>query len=261
MPSSACKKKDDGGHYWQQRIRTFELLYPSVTHYYIVEYTHTSFGTKYEDNPKYEISFIEFPIFKIDLLRPPRSTLFPYTTLFRSRDQLLAGAALAMDENRRAARRGLDDQRSEEHTSELQSHVTFVCRLLLAKKKMMVGIIGSSGFELLSCYILVSLIITLLSILIRRSGRSTRIIRNTKSPLSNSQYLKLICCDHRDLHSFPTRRSSDLATSSLPVPLSPWMRIVERLGAAWMIRDRKSTRLNSSHMSHSYAVFCLQKKR
>src|SRR5258708_13326423 len=63
--------------------------------------------------------------------RPPRSTLFPYTTLFRSRDAApvgrhrLAGRGLAMPEAR---------LRSEEHTSELQSPDHLVCRLLLEKK-------------------------------------------------------------------------------------------------------------------------------
>src|SRR2546423_10116438 len=90
--------------------------------------------------------------------RPPRSTLFPYTTLFRSLDAALA----AGDPDRRAdcPRRGPrhigrhdslpelqgqgggglhrargDDRRSEEHTSELQSLAYLVCRLLLEKKK------------------------------------------------------------------------------------------------------------------------------
>src|SRR2546422_2201624 len=71
--------------------------------------------------------------------RPPRSTLFPYTTLFRSLD-LLRGAVpaarpqrvrLAARREDRAARRA----RSEEHTSELQSRLHLVCRLLLEKKK------------------------------------------------------------------------------------------------------------------------------
>src|SRR5205823_11649726 len=65
--------------------------------------------------------------------RPPRSTLFPYTTLFRSRcrarRELRAGAALM-----RAAARTVE-ARSEEHTSELQSLAYLVCRLLLEKKK------------------------------------------------------------------------------------------------------------------------------
>src|SRR2546429_7217071 len=66
--------------------------------------------------------------------RPPRSTLFPYTTLFRSAGERLdAHAALHRDAGRQAARRAA--QRSEEHTSELQSRLHLVCRLLLEKKK------------------------------------------------------------------------------------------------------------------------------
>src|ERR1035437_10621891 len=71
--------------------------------------------------------------FLLMIRRPPRSTLFPYTTLFRS---------ISRDENgemvtppRRGSRRRRGDHRSEEHTSELQSRPYLVCRLLLAKKK------------------------------------------------------------------------------------------------------------------------------
>src|SRR2546422_3705000 len=69
--------------------------------------------------------------------RPPRSTLFPYTTLFRSRAQLDRGAARRRHLGpRRAGRRSTRSQvRSEEHTSELQSRLHLVCRLLLEKKK------------------------------------------------------------------------------------------------------------------------------
>src|SRR2546429_7261617 len=66
--------------------------------------------------------------------RPPRSTLFPYTTLFRSS----TGAAdtLAADVSSQCQQReGVHDNRSEEHTSELQSRLHLVCRLLLEKKK------------------------------------------------------------------------------------------------------------------------------
>src|SRR5438477_3534604 len=70
--------------------------------------------------------------------RPPRSTLFPYTTLFRSG----AGRQRAGMDRRRSGspgragrRRAAGRSRSEEHTSELQSHVNLVCRLLLEKKK------------------------------------------------------------------------------------------------------------------------------
>src|SRR5256885_10003528 len=72
--------------------------------------------------------------------RPPRSTLFPYTTLFRSRAGDVAGGdaeprhllRVDPDAHRVVARA---EDRSEEHTSELQSPCNLVCRLLLEKKK------------------------------------------------------------------------------------------------------------------------------
>src|SRR5260370_16004553 len=73
--------------------------------------------------------------------RPPRSTLFPYTTLFRSPCHISARPpAAGWKESRRrcAAARppaASPRRRSEEHTSELQSHLNLVCRLLLEKKK------------------------------------------------------------------------------------------------------------------------------
>src|SRR5438034_2636150 len=88
--------------------------------------------------------------------RPPRSTLFPYTTLFRSRQRghdpgspggarghaAVSGAGRLRESflaaslrARGAGRRGRREARSEEHTSELQSHSDLVCRLLLEKKK------------------------------------------------------------------------------------------------------------------------------
>src|SRR5260370_26831392 len=76
--------------------------------------------------------------------RPPRSTLFPYTTLFRSAD--VAGTVQAGNDSMKILHimphmgGGLGKalavtRRSEEHTSELQSHLNLVCRLLLEKKK------------------------------------------------------------------------------------------------------------------------------
>src|SRR5258708_27356250 len=65
--------------------------------------------------------------------RPPRSTLFPYTTLFRSLLGLMAAAAeVGRDPFGEAVR--VQERRSEEHTSELQSPDHLVCRLLLEKK-------------------------------------------------------------------------------------------------------------------------------
>src|SRR5260221_7283163 len=82
--------------------------------------------------------------------RPPRSTLFPYTTLFRSISGLPFGTAevdRAAVQPRRSSRlqapatgRPHDRLRSEEHTSELQSHSDLVCRLLLEKKKKQTNI-------------------------------------------------------------------------------------------------------------------------
>src|SRR5256885_12198295 len=83
--------------------------------------------------------------FFLMIRRPPRSTLFPYTTLFRSgrkphagverRARLQSGLAFGRrhQDHRVVDRRGL--RRSEEHTSELQSPCNLVCRLLLEKKK------------------------------------------------------------------------------------------------------------------------------
>src|SRR2546430_7318801 len=83
-----------------------------------------------------------FFFFFLMIRRPPRSTLFPYTTLFRSGAQAraypLLGAPLggpSRDRSRANAPRAGRGPRSEEHTSELQSQSNLVCRLLLEKKK------------------------------------------------------------------------------------------------------------------------------
>src|SRR2546429_5751386 len=70
--------------------------------------------------------------------RPPRSTLFPYTTLFRSRGhghRLRGRGHHVQVQEQRHRSAGADRERSEEHTSELQSRLHLVCRLLLEKKK------------------------------------------------------------------------------------------------------------------------------
>src|SRR5438477_960073 len=76
--------------------------------------------------------------------RPPRSTLFPYTTLFRSEPRRHE-AALEVPESLRDFASSWF--RSEEHTSELQSHVNIVCRLLLEKKKKRSGCSSASQFQ------------------------------------------------------------------------------------------------------------------
>src|SRR5437667_7518490 len=75
------------------------------------------------------------PFFFLMIRRPPRSTLFPYTTLFRSRRRRMLHALLTLLTALLAVLSWLALARSEEHTSELQSHHDLVCRLLLEKKK------------------------------------------------------------------------------------------------------------------------------
>src|ERR1039457_7418241 len=77
--------------------------------------------------PKQVVSFFFFVMIR----RPPRSTLFPYTTLFRSRKHDSLGPWTRAV---RWTRKAPEGQRSEEHTSELQSPCNLVCRLLLEKK-------------------------------------------------------------------------------------------------------------------------------
>src|SRR2546422_1281600 len=67
--------------------------------------------------------------------RPPRSTLFPYTTLFRSREEAAGVEGVVAHEFEQGAVPLVGAGRSEEHTSELQSRLHLVCRLLLEKKK------------------------------------------------------------------------------------------------------------------------------
>src|SRR2546425_7882471 len=81
-----------------------------------------------------------FSFFFLMIRRPPRSTLFPYTTLFRSilRMRAMASTTLTLRAplaSRLREAKGARSVRSEEHTSELQSLAYLVCRLLLEKKK------------------------------------------------------------------------------------------------------------------------------
>src|SRR5688572_31116945 len=93
------------------------------------------------------VYFIQF-FFFLMIRRPPRSTLFPYTTLFRSYDALLA-------EFEQKILPGITHwnhpARSEEHTSELQSQSNLVCRLLLEKKKKKVKKIDDRHINTNNC--------------------------------------------------------------------------------------------------------------
>src|SRR5215204_6698012 len=77
---------------------------------------------------RFVLVIVSFFFFFLMIRRPPRSTLFPYTTLFRSPADHAPPAA------DHGYWRGSQGGRSEEHTSELQSHSDLVCRLLLEKK-------------------------------------------------------------------------------------------------------------------------------
>src|ERR1039458_8113151 len=142
------------------------------------------------------------PSFPCTLGRKPRSTLFPYTTLFRSSQAGRGPESRGEARRRRAKTKECSDAlpRSEEHTSELQSLRHLVCRLFHV-----------------------------------RSGES------------------------RDLHSFPTRRSSDLAKQAADQKAGEKRAEDEQKQkkAPTLYRDRKSTRLNSSHLGISYAVFSM----
>src|SRR5437773_8136615 len=86
----------------------------------------------------FPFSPLHFFFFFLMIRRPPRSTLFPYTTLFRSRAAPVLRevvSELAERSERAGVSLELELLRSEEHTSELQSHHDLVCRLLLEKKK------------------------------------------------------------------------------------------------------------------------------
>src|SRR5688572_19003712 len=150
--------------------------------------------------------------------RPPRPTLFPYTTLFRSGPT----RAAARIEWSKAWARDFMARRSEEHTSELQSQSNLVCRLLLEKKKgrrvarqeeHAVGdllprphppqgfagrAVGAERLEPTQTLV---------------AGHASGVHDVGPHALRPSFFYS--CADHRDLHSFPTRRSSDLVRPGL----------------------------------------------
>src|SRR5690242_21342602 len=95
------------------------------------------------------------------------------------------------------------------------------------------------------------------------------IARSSLAPQLSAAILLARSAVHHALHSFPTRRSSDLraraaateTTRSLKECVGLWASFLTHTSRRPRRSDRKSTRLNSSHMSISYAVFCLYKKK
>src|SRR6478672_11652530 len=174
--------------------------------------------------------------------RPPRSTLFPYTTLFRSIER-----AAGRTRPRRNAPRTLDLDRSEEHTSELQSRSDVVCRLLLEKKKGSVRVSTAMG----------SIIANILagkpmadSFLSTGSGDITVLIPSNFFFFNDTATTEIYTLSLHD---------------ALPICARDRRRAARPDGAPRQPRgahaDRKSTRLNSSLDQISYAVFCLKKKK
>src|SRR3954466_6598573 len=198
---------------------------------------------------KFHIDLLCF-FFFLMIRRPPRSTLFPYTTLFRSsttcNPRRRRGHANRMPE--------LQGRRSEEHTSELQSHDNLVCRLLLEKKKKTEKYRATASMPCSS---------------------STRCQRRTRDRLS------LPLCPHATQLVVPSQpyyffffffndtATTEIYTLSLTTLLRSQLPPVLDLLVTdkgnprslifQLTADRKSTRLNSSHTIISYAVFCLKK--
>src|SRR6266496_2177936 len=191
--------------------------------------------------------------FFLMIRRPPRSTLFPYTTLFRSPPRP-GGAASGARRGRR--RRGDPGRRSEEHTSELQSRRELVCRLLLEKKK--------EGRRLLD----------------RKNQRAVTVKGTPRAPdtseVSSYNHVWVIWLafmffpvpspkffflmirrpPRSTLFPYTTLFRS---ISRRPLPARGLEHVASQQDALEI--DRKSTRLNSSHVESSYAVFCLKKKK
>src|SRR6266705_3208347 len=180
---------------------------------------------------------------------PPRSTLFPYTTLFRSRGALRRrGARRCRRDGRPAARR------SEEHTSELQSPYDLVCRLLLEKKKTLSkhSVFKNKKTTTLKITMFAPTPAASLISVISLNRGSWLNLRKTcffflmkrRPPRSTLfPYTTLF----RSREGPPSRRGSRRSRRFPPRRRQP-------------ARDRKSTRLNSSHRTSSHAVFCLKKK-
>src|SRR5687768_6731878 len=143
--------------------------------------------------------------------RPPRSTRFPYTTLFRSRCGSSRCARSRSDPCRVGSRSRAP--RSEEHTSELQSRLQLVCRLLLEKKN------GHHGHTRLDHHPRTAPVHEPAAKRCESFGYEEANREGARSHAAlPAEFFLYRCGDHRDLHAFPTRRSSDLAAVAHVVP-------------------------------------------
>src|SRR4051795_2708224 len=180
--------------------------------------------------------------------RPPRSTLFPYTTLFRSEEhtsELQSHSHLVCWSSDVCSR-------SEEHTSELQSHSHLVCRLLLEKKKRAHP--GARPRQHPGRHD-------------RQQSRDARVPRPRQLPVPSDLHA---CRRARRLalfFFFNDTATTEIYTLSLHDALPIYSSHTLISYAVFCLRDesvtgvdRKSTRLNSSHTLISYAVFSLNKK-
>src|SRR5882724_620045 len=182
--------------------------------------------------------------------RPPRSTLFPYTTLFRSRTAPREGAQGAA--RHRELHHPAALHRSEEHTSELQSLRQLVCRLLLEKKNRflpsMTVPLDTDGARK---------VFSLIDALEDCDDG-----QNVYSTFDVSDVFFFFLITGRPPRSTLFPYTTLFRSQELGYSIEAHDRfkagIVERLAARKP--DRKSTRLNSSHLGISYAVFCLKKK-
>src|SRR6266536_2851768 len=186
-------------------------------------------------------------LFFLMIRRPPRSTLFPYTTLFRS---LIAHSPSVTCWAERGDK--MNNERSEEHTSELQSRVDIVCRLLLEKKK---NTIASRIRPAPSANV--------------KPATSPATVSPTRPAMKNSAVSRRDA-PARSSFFFNDTATTEIYTLSLhdALPIfglraSLHQTLAGLPGAARQIyrRDRKSTRLNSSHEWSAYAGFGLKKEK
>src|SRR6266705_3483300 len=197
-----------------------------------------------------------FPIlfFFLMIRRPPRSTLFPYTTLCRSPGFRFPTAGGSRSN---AARVAGEDRKSTRLNS---SHRTKSYAVFCLKKKKRGD--GSRERRADEAADEPALLPSHHAHGVRQDQGSDQGDEARGARLPRQAFFFQRYGNHRDLHSFPTRRSSDLLRGIEIAAVYRGAIVVIALHChARAGEDRKSTRLNSSHRTISYAVFCLKKKK